>query len=52
MYRGRKKTTTKREKLRTRNQDDRSKEQNREISMYQQRRRYEKQGDMKVNKFS
>ena len=43
MYRGRKKTSAKREKLKQRNQDDKSKrEQNREISMYQQRGRYER----------
>ena len=52
-----KETIAKREKQKQRNQDDRSKrrsmrEKNREISMYQQRGRHEKEGDMKVNKIS
>ena len=53
MYRGRKKIATKREKLKQRNLDERSKkEQIREISMYQQRGRHEKEGNMKINKIS
>ena len=43
----------KRKYLKKRNQDDRSKrEKIKGISMYKQRGRYEKEGYMKVNKFS